>query len=110
MATIDLTAEVCKPCESGVPPLSEEQIAGMLPQVPGWSYEQGQLQRSFDFKDFYQTISFVNAVAWLSNREGHHPVLEVGFRQCTVKYWTHAIDGMSENDFICAAKVNQLIA
>lgn len=109
MATTDLTAAVCKPCESGVAPLSEELITNMLAQVPGWHYEQGRLQQTFDFKDYYQTISFVNAVAWLSNKEGHHPVLEVGFRQCTVKYWTHAIDGMSDNDFICAAKVNQLL-
>lgn len=109
MTTTDFTAKVCKPCESGVPALTADEIGSMLPQVQGWRYEGGHLQRTFEFKDYYQTISFVNAVAWLSNKEGHHPVLEVGFRQCNVKYWTHAIDGMSENDFICAAKVNQLL-
>ena len=81
----------------------------MLPQVDGWGLADGHLGRSFDFNNYYQTISFVNAVAWIANQEDHHPVMDVGFRTCSVKLWTHAIDGLSENDFICAAKINRLV-
>lgn len=110
MTTVELTARTCKPCEGGVDPLSREQIDAMLPQVDGWALADGHLERSFQFSNYYQTISFVNAVAWVANRENHHPVMDVGFRRCTVMLWTHAIDGLSENDFICAAKINRLVA
>ena len=109
MTTIDLTARTCKPCEGGVPPMSEAEIEAMLPQVEGWTLTDGHLQRRFRFANYYKTISFVNAVAWVANQENHHPVMEVGFRECTVKLWTHAIDGLSENDFICAAKIGRLV-
>ena len=109
MDTCTLTEKSCKPCEGGVPPMTEDEIKGMLGEIDGWTFTGGQLQRAFDFKNYYETISFVNALAWVANKEGHHPILDVGFRQCTVKFWTHAIDGISENDFICAAKVNELI-
>jgi len=66
------------------------------------------IEKTYTFANYYETISFVNAVAWVSNQEGHHPNLEVNFRDAKVKYWTHAIGGMSENDFICAAKVDAL--
>ena len=109
MSTKELTTRTCKPCEGGVPAMTEDEIAAMLPQVAGWAYVDGHIEKAFDFNNYYQTISFVNAVAWIANAEGHHPNMQVDFRQCTVKYWTHAIDGMSENDFICAAKINQLV-
>ncbi|MEE2657842.1 MAG: 4a-hydroxytetrahydrobiopterin dehydratase [Candidatus Latescibacterota bacterium] len=105
---MELTSKVCQPCEGGVDPMTPEEIGAKLDQVEEWEYTDGYLARSFSFNNYYQTISFVNAVAWVANRERHHPVLEVQFRSCTVKYWTHAINGISENDFICAAKINQL--
>lgn len=109
MTTIDLTARVCRPCEGGVDPMTRDQIDAVLPQVAGWALADGHLERSFRFDNYYKTISFVNAVAWVANKENHHPVMEVGFRQCTVRLWTHAIDGLSENDFICAAKISLLV-
>ncbi|NKB68057.1 MAG: 4a-hydroxytetrahydrobiopterin dehydratase [Candidatus Latescibacteria bacterium] len=108
METCNLTERSCKPCEGGVPPMTDAEIEAMLAQVQDWSRVDVHIEKNFNFDNYYQTISFVNAVAWLSNQEGHHPNLDVGFRQCTVKYWTHAIGGLSENDFICAAKVDNL--
>ena len=80
-----------------------------MSRIEAWSLADGHLERSFRFGNYHETIAFVNAVAWVAHREGHHPDLEVGFRSCKVKYWTHAIDGLSENDFICAAKINGLL-
>ena len=108
MTTIDLTARTCKPCEGGVAPMTAREIEAMLPQVEGWTLSDGRLRRSFRFRNYYETIAFVNAVAWVANQENHHPVMDVGFRECEVKLWTHAIDGLSENDFICAAKISRL--
>jgi 4a-hydroxytetrahydrobiopterin dehydratase len=105
----DLTRKKCKPCEGGVRPMNHEEITDKLKQVEDWEYAGGRIGKSFKFKDHYETIAFVNAVAWISNREGHHPDLEVGYDTCNVYYSTHAIGGMSENDFICAAKVDQLL-
>ncbi|EDM29022.1 Transcriptional coactivator/pterin dehydratase [Lentisphaera araneosa HTCC2155] len=99
----------CEACEGGVEPLSEEIINDFLSTVPGWEYKELRLSQKFDFKNHYEAISFVNAVAWISHTENHHPIMEVGFRDVTIFYWTHAIDGISDNDFICAAKVNQLL-
>ena len=99
----------CEACEGGVEPLSEEVIKDFLSTVPGWEYKDLRLSQKFDLKNHYEAISFVNAVAWISHTENHHPIMEVGFRDVTIFYWTHAIDGISDNDFICAAKVNQLL-
>jgi 4a-hydroxytetrahydrobiopterin dehydratase len=104
-----LTEKKCKPCEGGVPPLTREQAESLAQQLsPGWvlSQEGPYLRREFRFKDFYRTMSFVNAVAHLANIEDHHPDLEVGYNYCRVQYTTHAIKGLSENDFICAAKID----
>ena len=109
MPDTDLTTRKCRPCESGTPTLPHDEVESLLSRIEGWHLEGGHIERSFGFRDYHETIAFVNAVAWLANREGHHPDLEVGFRSCKVKYWTHAIDGLSENDFICAAKVNELL-
>ena len=107
----ELSAKSCKPCEGGVAPLSLEQAQGMLSQLnPGWllAEEHRALRREFSFKDFYRTMSFVNALAHIANIEDHHPDLEVGYGYCRVRYSTHAIAGLSENDFICAAKIDAL--
>lgn len=100
----------CKPCEGGVPPLAEKEIRRLLGQLEGWELVNGQIEKTYPFKNYYEVIAFVNAVAWISHAENHHPELAVGFRKCTVRYSTHAIGGLSENDFICAARVDHLLA
>lgn len=105
----DLSQKHCRACEGGVPPLSEDQARGYLSRTPGWALDGQAIARDFRFKDYYATIAFVNAVAWIAHREDHHPDLEVGYRRCRVRYTTHALGGLSENDFICAAKVNRLV-
>lgn len=102
----------CVGCEGGIPAMTSEEINALLPKIPGWevSGDKKQLSRRYSFKGFYKTMAFVNAVAWIANQENHHPDLEVGYNYCLVKYTTHAVDGLTQNDFICAAKVNQLDA
>lgn len=104
----DLVRKKCKPCEGGVDPMTEIQISRMLKSVNGWNYKDGMIRKTFDFKNYYQTMAFVNATAWISHREDHHPDIAVGYNNCTVSYVTHAIKGISENDFICAAKLDAL--
>jgi len=89
--------------------MTEAQARAWLPQVPGWSVEEGRLVRTFTFKNYYQTTAFVNAVAWIAHTEDHHPDITFGYKTCTVSYATHSIGGLSENDFICAARVNALL-
>ena len=104
----DLTNKTCKPCEGGIPPLSGTEADKLMDQLDGWKRFDHLISRTFRFQDYYQTIAFVNAVAWLSHRENHHPDLTVTYSSCQVEYTTHAIHGLSENDFICAAKVDKL--
>ncbi len=104
----DLAAKRCKPCEGGVAPYSAAQVRRMLKQLKGWSVEEGKLAKRYPFKNYYETMAFVNALAWISHREDHHPDLRVGYNQCRVEYMTHAIGGLSANDFICAAKCDAL--
>lgn len=107
-----LTERHCEPCEGGVSPMSRPEAEAMLNDVPGWSLsEDGKLiRRRFEFRGFYRTMAFINALAWIANSEGHHPDFSAGYNYCEVGFTTHAIDGLSENDFICAAKVNALVA
>ena len=106
----DLVKKRCAPCEGGVAPYAREAAQAMLKQLKGWIIEDGKLVKLYPFTNYYQTMAFVNALAWISHREDHHPDLVVGYNQCRVSYWTHAIDGLSENDFICAAKCDALFA
>lgn len=102
----------CVGCEGGIPALTHDEINQLLPQIKGWkiSTDGKFLSQAFKFKNFYKTMAFVNAIAWIANQENHHPDMEVGFNYCTVKYTTHAVDGLTKNDFICAAKVDALEA
>ena len=106
--THDLTGRHCKPCADGTPPLTNAEADGLMQQLDGWKRYDHLLNKTFRFKDYYQTIAFVNAVAWLSHTEDHHPELTVGYNSCQVEYTTHSIHGLSVNDFICAAKVDAL--
>jgi 4a-hydroxytetrahydrobiopterin dehydratase len=104
----DLTTRRCQACEGGVTPLTADEAARLLRQVRGWALENGVIAKTYAFKDHYETLAFVNAAAWISHRENHHPDITVGYNQCRVSYITHAINGLSENDFICAAKLDAL--
>lgn len=106
----DLQSKHCVPCEGGVAPLSAKEAEKLLADIPGWEInpDHTEIMHRFTFRNFYVTMGFVNAVAWMAHQENHHPDMEVGFNYCTIRYSTHAIKGLSENDFICAAKVNGL--
>jgi 4a-hydroxytetrahydrobiopterin dehydratase len=104
-----LSQRTCKPCEGGVQPLNDDRVRELLRQIPGWEHADGQIAKTYKFQDYHQTIAFVNAAAWISHQENHHPDLEVSYNRCRVRYSTHAIGGLSENDFICAAKVEALM-
>jgi 4a-hydroxytetrahydrobiopterin dehydratase len=103
-----LVTRKCKPCEGGVDPLRPTEVELLLKQLNGWSLEGGEIAKTYTFKNHFETIAFVNAAAWVSHREDHHPDLSVGYNRCRVAYHTHAIGGLSENDFICAAKIDAL--
>lgn len=100
----------CLACEAGVRPLTHDDIKQLLSKVKNWEVnaDDTMITRRFTFKGFYKTMAFVNAIAWIANQENHHPDLEVGYNYCVVHFTTHAIKGLSENDFICAAKVDEL--
>jgi 4a-hydroxytetrahydrobiopterin dehydratase len=107
----ELAAKKCVPCEGGVPALTAAAAGALRGQLHAdWAIadDAKSVSRSFRFKDFYRTMSFVNAVAYIANLEDHHPDLKVGYDYCHVTFATHSIGGLSENDFICAAKVDLL--
>lgn len=105
-----LSQKTCIPCEGGVKPLDIEQAEKLLADLNDWSLNDAatQITKSFKFKNFLRTMSFVNALAWIANQENHHPDLSVSYNQCVVTFQTHAVNGLTENDFICAAKVDNL--
>jgi 4a-hydroxytetrahydrobiopterin dehydratase len=105
---IDLAKKKCVPCEGSTMPYSETQAKELLASLKGWIIENNSLVKLYPFTNYYQTMAFVNALAWISHREDHHPDLSVGYNKCRVEYSTHAIGGLSENDFICAAKCDAL--
>ena len=110
--TEELIRRRCEPCEGGVPPLASDTAEELLRALnSAWSIvDDGKsIVRLFEFAGYHRTISFVNAVAWIAEAEGHHPDLEVHYGKVRVLYTTHAIGGLSENDFICAAKIDRLL-
>ncbi len=107
----DLRDKQCKPCEGGVEPLDRAQAEDYLDKLAAdWTIDAAgkAIQKEFRFADFHHTMAFVNALAWIAHGEDHHPDLELGYGRCLVRYSTHAIAGLSENDFICAAKIDAL--
>ena len=109
-ATSDLIRRKCKACEGDAARLNESQVTILLAEVPGWERVGDEIAKVFKFKNDHETMAFVNASAWVSHREDHHPDLEVGYNKCRVRYSTHSVGGLSENDFICAAKIEALFA
>ena len=103
-----LAAKSCKACAGKVEALGAAEAKKLLAEVPGWERQGGAIAKTFAFKNYYETMAFVNASAWISHREDHHPDLEVGYNKCVVRYSTHSVGGLSESDFICAAKIEAL--
>ena len=107
----ELKEQRCKPCEGGVAPLSAAEAQPLMKQLsPEWQLgaDARSIRGEWKFRNFYHTMSFVNAVAHIANTEDHHPDFEVGYGYCRLTFNTHAIGGLSQNDFICAAKVDAL--
>ena len=111
MSETPLTQKSCQPCEGGTAPLASDVAQALLDQTDGWAISEDgtTITREFKFKDFYQTVAFINALAWVANQQDHHPDFEAGYNRCVVHYTTHAIGGLSENDFICAAHIDALL-
>ena len=109
--TAELLSRRCEPCEGGVPSLAADVVAQLMSALHDeWllAADGKSIVRTFTFAGYHRTISFVNAVAWVAENEGHHPDMIVLYGKVEVLYTTHAIDGLSENDFICAAKIDRL--
>ncbi|WP_018872665.1 4a-hydroxytetrahydrobiopterin dehydratase [Thioalkalivibrio sp. ALJ16] len=107
----DLKTRHCQSCEGFTDPLPRSDAERALSQLDdGWGLDEAarSIQRCFKFKDYHETMAFVNAVAWIAHTEDHHPDLAVGYNRCAVEFSTHAIGGLSENDFICAARIDAL--
>ena len=95
----------------GARPLAGAELQPLLNQLPDWkaSADGKQIEREFRFKNYYETVAFVNATAWISNQQDHHPDIELHYNRCLFRYSTHMIGGLSRNDFICAARVDALL-
>jgi 4a-hydroxytetrahydrobiopterin dehydratase len=100
----------CVGCEGGIPALTPNEVNNFMQDIHDWivSEDHRWINRKFSFKNFYHTMSFVNAVAFMANQENHHPDMEIGYNYCNIKYTTHAVNGLTKNDFICAAKIDAL--
>jgi 4a-hydroxytetrahydrobiopterin dehydratase len=107
---MDLSQKKCKPCEGGIPPLDEEEIAKYRQFIdPAWKVENNhKISKEYSLVNYRHTIDFVNKVANLAEEEGHHPDIHVYFGRVVIELWTHAINGLSENDFILAYKIDKL--
>lgn len=104
---MDLKNKKCVPCEGGVPKLTPERVQEYLQQVAGWKSEGEKIHKTFKFKNFSEAVKFINRMAELAESEGHHPDFAVHYNIVEVTLWTHAIGGLSENDFILATKINE---
>ena len=105
-----LTQKTCIPCQSDIPPLTADEAAGYLAQVSGWALSENtdRISRKFEFPDFKAAMAFVHGVGDIAEAEGHHPDITFGWGYASVVFYTHKIKGLHENDFIMAAKVNDL--
>lgn len=105
----DLANRRCQPLE-GHPPMADADVQAHLAAAPGWARAGNSIEKTYAFDDYHRTMAFVNALAWIAHVEDHHPTLTVTYNRCTVRYDTHSVGGISINDFICAAKVDALVA
>ncbi len=105
---MDLVQKKCVPCEGGTKPYDKNEIDEMLTKVENWHVKDGHLRKEFKFENFIENMKFLNRVAQLAEDEGHHPDFCVHYNKTEFEIWTHAIGGLSENDFILAAKIDEL--
>ncbi len=105
---MELHEKKCIPCESGGTPLSEAEAKRNLEKVTPWKLNRNKIEREFVFKDFKEAMKFVNNIADLAEGEGHHPDIHIHWNKVLLELWTHSMKGLSENDFIVAAKINNL--
>jgi len=105
----ELANKTCVPCRGGVPPLQGAGLRKVAEQLPDWSViDEHHVERTFEFKDFRQALEFTNRVGELAEEQGHHPDIHLAWGKVGVKLWTHAIDGLTESDFVMAAKIDRL--
>ena len=112
MAARDLSNRHCTPLDGDTAPLTREQAEALMHELhDDWSIDTTgkEINRSFKFRDYYQTMAFVNAMAWVAHAQDHHPDIEVGYNRCLIRYSTHSVGGLSNNDFICSAKIDALL-
>jgi 4a-hydroxytetrahydrobiopterin dehydratase len=108
-AMSDLAAKTCVPCRGGVPPLKGEELTGLQKQVDGWNIiEEHHITKTFTFPDFRGALKFVNRVGELAEEQGHHPDILLAWGKVDITTWTHKINGLTESDFVLAAKIDQL--
>ena len=108
-ARTKLSEKVCAPCTARTKPLTTERVGSLLRQVPGWRIARGRLKRTVRFEDFLTLMEFVNELADVAEEMGHHPDFKVSWSRLDLELFTHAIKGLSENDFVLAAKINDLL-
>ncbi len=99
----------CKPCLVDAPALTQGQVRENIKELHGWTVKNKTIEKTFLFENYYETVSFVNAVVWIAHQADHHPDISFGYKTCKIVYTTHAAKGLTENDFICAAKVDALM-
>jgi 4a-hydroxytetrahydrobiopterin dehydratase len=105
----DLSSKTCVPCRGGIPPLAGADLEALSKQVPQWKVVDGHhISRAFEFPDFVQALAFVNKVGEIAESQGHHPDILLGWGKAEVTTWTHKINGLTESDFILAAKIDKL--
>jgi 4a-hydroxytetrahydrobiopterin dehydratase len=109
-AMSDLASKACVPCRGGVPPLKGEQLTALEVQVAGWTViREHHIEKTFSFPNFAKALEFVNRVGALAEEQGHHPDIYLAWGKVEIRIWTHKIDGLTESDFILAAKIDRLL-
>ena len=105
----DLASKTCVPCRGGTPPLAGKELEALAKQVPGWKVVNGHhIVRNFTFPDFRQALTFINKVGEIAEQQGHHPDILLSWGKAEITTWTHKIDGLTESDFILAAKIDKV--
>ncbi|MFN4181689.1 MAG: 4a-hydroxytetrahydrobiopterin dehydratase [bacterium] len=105
----ELRKKKCLPCEGGVPPMRQDEVEKYLALVPGWRKDGKWISKEYQFQNFMEAIEFVNKIAGVAEEEGHHPDIHIYYNRVRLDIWTHAINGLSENDFILADKIDALV-
>lgn len=104
----ELKEKKCVPCEEGGEPLPENKVKELLKKTPNWDLKGKKIERNFEFTDFKESMQFVNKVADIAEEQGHHPDFHIHYNKVILELWTHSMNGLSENDFVMAAKINDI--